>query len=92
LSFDIPKQGDSVAAVQTQREPKQKTPHLTPKNDPRLVAAARESRDRWLEQVNATPFLSHGKYEVTRPVPHTRTATMVEVGHATPFFPAPIAA
>jgi hypothetical protein len=36
-------------------------------------------------------LLSHGKNEVSRPVPHTRNATMVEVGHATPFLPAPIA-
>jgi hypothetical protein len=36
------------------------------KNDPRLVAAARELRDRWLEQVNANPLLSCGKYEVSR--------------------------
>jgi hypothetical protein len=36
------------------------------KNDPRLVAAARELRDRWLEHVNATPLISQGKYDVSR--------------------------
>jgi hypothetical protein len=36
------------------------------KNDPKLVAAARELRDRWLEQVNATPVLAQGKYDVSR--------------------------
>jgi Acetyltransferase (GNAT) family len=38
----------------------------TVKNDPRLVAAARELKDRWLEQVNATPLIGTGKYEVSR--------------------------
>jgi hypothetical protein len=37
------------------------------KNDPRLVAAARELRDRWLEQVNRDGFaLPAGKYDVSR--------------------------
>ena len=37
------------------------------RNDPALVAAARELRDRWLEQVNAGPMaLPSGKYEVRR--------------------------
>ncbi len=36
------------------------------KNDPRLVAAARELRDRWLEQVNRNPLLSCARYDVTR--------------------------
>ena len=40
------------------------------KNDPALVAKARELRDRWLEKVNANPGLidSAGKYQVTRAV------------------------
>ena len=40
------------------------------KNDPRLVAAARELRDRWLERVNADPTAlpSEGKYDVSRAV------------------------
>jgi hypothetical protein len=42
------------------------------KNDPRLVAAARELRDRWLEKVNEDPSLllppvsSTAKYDVAR--------------------------
>jgi hypothetical protein len=43
------------------------------KNDPKLIAAARELRDRWLEQVNADggealllPGGARGKYEVSR--------------------------
>lgn len=44
-----------------------------PQNDPRLVTAARELRDRSLEQVNghdptASPLIGHGKYDVTRAV------------------------
>ena len=34
--------------------------------DPTLAAAARELRDRWLEQINATPTESRGKYAVGR--------------------------
>ena len=48
-------------AVKPKRERKSKV-----KNDPKHVAAARELRDRWLEQVNATPLLSHGKYDVSK--------------------------
>ena len=33
---------------------------------PKFAAAARELRDRWLEQVNATPIESRGRYEVGR--------------------------
>ena len=38
------------------------------KADPAHVAAARELRDRWLEQVNAAPMLQggQGKYDVSR--------------------------
>ena len=45
----------------------------TTKNDPRLVVAARELRDRWLEQVNgngpaATPLIGCEKYAVSRAI------------------------
>jgi hypothetical protein len=45
------------------KEPRKKT-----RNDPRLVAAARELRDRWLEEVNAgaAMLLGNGKYDVCR--------------------------
>jgi hypothetical protein len=38
------------------------------KTDPKYVAAARELRDRWLEQVNAGRYLpaTAAKYEVSR--------------------------
>jgi hypothetical protein len=47
------------------REPRQKV-----KNDPRLVAAARELRDRWLEQVNAGAIVPQvqGRYDVGRAI------------------------
>jgi hypothetical protein len=40
------------------------------KNDPRLVAAARELKDRWLEEVNGGlyPPEARGKYDVTRAI------------------------
>jgi len=45
------------------REPKKKV-----KNDPRLVAAARELRDKYLEHFNAQRLLpaANGKYDVSR--------------------------
>lgn len=45
---------------------KEKKPAV--KNDPRLVAAARELKDRWLEQVNGGLYLpmANGKYDVSR--------------------------
>ncbi len=48
------------------------------KADPKLIAAARELRDRWLEAVESDPgiLLSQGKYDITRalpePLPHGR--------------------
>jgi hypothetical protein len=45
------------------------------KNDPKLVAAARELRDRWLEQVNADPssLLPQAKYAVNRALSELRS-------------------
>jgi hypothetical protein len=39
------------------------------KNDPKLVSAARELRDRYLEQINTTRLLTHAKYDVSRALP-----------------------
>jgi len=49
-------------------------PRVKAKNDPRLVAAARELRDRWLEQVNAGLYLPTGnaKYDVGRLISEAR--------------------
>jgi hypothetical protein len=59
---------DPAAPKAAQPKP-QKKPNA--KNDPKLVAAARELRDRWLEHVNsgATLIESVGKYDVTRALP-----------------------
>jgi hypothetical protein len=48
------------------RAPRAKAPKV--KIDPRLLTAARELRDRWMERVNDDPSLigSSGKYDVTR--------------------------
>jgi hypothetical protein len=72
------------------KEPNQKTERVKPENDPRLVAAARELRDRWLEKVNAGPsaLSSQGKYDVSKAL----SAPTVEVVATIPAIPEPIAA
>ncbi len=77
LMFDIPKQGEpspeakpvkAAKLAKAAQTAKVHTPKVKRICDPRLVSAARELRDRWLEQVNASPLLSQGKYEVTRAI------------------------
>jgi N-acetylglutamate synthase-like GNAT family acetyltransferase len=53
----------------SEKKPREKKPKV--KADPKLVAAARELRDRWLEHVNAGEMLleSAGKYDVSRALP-----------------------
>jgi hypothetical protein len=46
------------------RERGTKKPAKQSITDPGLAAAARELRDRWLEQINGTAYPSQGKYEV----------------------------
>jgi hypothetical protein len=62
LHFTVP----MPAKAANQKAPREKRKAV--KNDPRLVAAARELRDRWVERVNADPtaLLPHAKYEVGR--------------------------
>jgi hypothetical protein len=54
------------------------------KNDPKLVAAARELRDRWLEQVNAQGgenlLVGCGKYDVSRAL--AEASSVVEIPQA----------
>ena len=40
------------------------------KNDPKVVAAARELRDRWMEQLSADPTkqIGQGKYNVAKAI------------------------
>ena len=54
------------SVIEEKVEKKEKKPAV--KNDPRLVAAARELKDRWLEQINSGQYLpqGNGKYEVSR--------------------------
>ncbi|HSV14657.1 MAG TPA: hypothetical protein VLI90_10375 [Tepidisphaeraceae bacterium] len=58
------------------------------KSDPKLVAAAREWRDRWLERVNAGQYLpaAEGKYEVSRAL---SDAGAGQVEHAMPRLAGP---
>ncbi len=52
-----------------------------PKNDLMHVAAARELRDRWLEEVNAGRYLpaANGKYDVSRAIEGPATFVPVAV-------------
>ena len=61
--------GAPVEAVVAEKKVREKKPRR--KNDPKLIAAARELRDRWLEHVNSGEFLLEGagKYDVTRALP-----------------------
>jgi hypothetical protein len=54
------------SVIEEKVKPKEKK--AKQRNDPRLVAAARELKDRWLEQVNGGMYLpmGNGKYEVSR--------------------------
>ena len=63
------------------------------RNDPRLVAAARELKDRWLEQVNAGLYLpqSNGKYEVSRAI-EAQANSDEEIVRIVPALPAAVAA
>jgi hypothetical protein len=58
-------------------------PREKKKCDPRLVAAARELRDRWLEHVNAGELTLEGagKYDVVRVLP-SPTAPLLPSGPA----------
>ena len=64
-----------VAAAVKGDEKKPRARKAKSKNDPRLVAAARELRDRWLEHVNVdggADLVSDGKYDLTRGVAGVR--------------------
>ena len=70
----------SFAATKEVAQPATKEPRRKAKADPKLVAAARELRDRWLERVNAAEVVSEGKYDVGRALPvESQSATPVLV-------------
>jgi hypothetical protein len=64
----LPQPAPPNGRIEPPKEKSKREPKAKQKNDPRLIAAARELRDRWLEQVNAEPSLlvSAGKYDVAR--------------------------
>ena len=67
----------AVESIKTEKPKREKKPKL--KNDARFVAAARELRDRYLEQVNSEPMiLDHGKYEVSRMTDTTMQAESIQ--------------
>ena len=79
--------GPAPEAVSEQKPKEKKAPEkrVRPKNDTKLVAAARELRDRWLEHVNAGGSLleSAGKYDVARVLPAAPpTTSALELSHA----------
>jgi GNAT superfamily N-acetyltransferase len=63
---NVPSPVAPVAASAIEKPKREKKPKA--KADPKLIAAARELRDRWLEHVNsgATMIEDAGKYDVTR--------------------------
>ena len=60
-----PRGGDgSRTALRRGRSPRGPKPKA--KNYPKLIAAAHELRDRWLEHVNEAGLMAGGKYDVSR--------------------------
>lgn len=71
LRFAVP--GESVAEVKSENRTRSKIKMRVKKNDPKLVAAARELRDRWMERVNGEQaVLACGKYDVSRSLAEPR--------------------
>jgi hypothetical protein len=67
--------GPTPEEIARAKEEKKKAKPPRMKNDPKLVAAARELRDRYTEQINAAPHLllppsANGKYDVSRALEH----------------------
>lgn len=94
LMFDIPRQGEPLPEEKAKKEPKQKVERVKRACDPRLISAARELRDRWLEQVNRDPaaLSPQGKYEVSRALEEKESIAADTVARIVPALPAPIAA
>lgn len=63
--------------VEVAKEKRKKPAKLKRKIDPQFVSAARELRDRYLEQVNENGYRleSAGKYDVVRSIGTTQTNT-----------------
>jgi hypothetical protein len=76
LRFDIPQQGEPLPEAKPSKAAKEKAIRVKRPCDPRLLAAARELKDRWLEQVNADPSVLEpaGKYDVARALPERQSS------------------
>ncbi len=73
--FDIPKQGEPLPEDLRKKITKPKTEKVKRVCDPRLVAAARELRDRYLEHDHAQQIVPVAKYEVSRAIEATQPVT-----------------
>lgn len=65
----IPLPGESLVVEKPKPAAREKTPRVKKKANPKLVAAARELRDRYLDEVNAGRHLIEpvaAKYDVGR--------------------------
>lgn len=83
LMYDIPKQGEALppVVVESRALAKSEKPRRVKRVcDPRLVSAARELRDRWLEEVNASPMQGIAKYEITRAIEASPALPQIDVG------------
>jgi hypothetical protein len=78
-------------SVKVAVEKPKKEPKIKVKLDPQMKEAARELRDRWLEQVNANPLLACGKYEVSRAIEGKQLGRTTFIS-ISPALPEPIAA
>jgi hypothetical protein len=80
------------SVIEEKVEVKEKKPKQ--KNDPRLVAAARELKDRWLEEINSGQYLpmANGKYEVCRGIEGPRQEMILEPAERVRSLPSPMAA
>ncbi len=80
VQFGLPTVSPEPVHVETVTPGQKKPRREKRKADPKLIAAARELRDRWLEKVDENPslILPAGKYDVARalpeagPLPHGR--------------------
>ena len=73
--FDAPSAKPPLPPPVVEKIKREKAPKA--KTDPKLIAAARELRDRWLEKMNAEPAVhnAQAKYEVARLVSPLRSQT-----------------
>jgi ribosomal protein S18 acetylase RimI-like enzyme len=98
--FDV-RQGGLRSPLRPQIEDQKVTDHPKParqkqeavKIDPKLLAAARELRDRWLERMNCGELgRIEGKYEIARLIDGPRERKTMRIASVTRALPAPAAA